>query len=176
MLRAPSLQIGTNCTSQRRKTGLASKLQQERARETSGSHGVRAAGSCAREDVCLGDEGIAPERTEAWELEGRDYALINGSFSFFAIEDFSHRGLERHGDNHAGFRDGRRHCGRCRDWFREYCDCCCLGWGCSRPGHVLVLHRPVPHPGILGLLPVTTQHARCDDAASGNQADRTGAG
>ena len=207
------------------------------------------------------------ERTESWELEGRNHALIDGSFSFFAIKDFSYRGLERYGDDHTGFgfesrdacfchhkgrrpgvrrsyrgasrcpswrrrgraarrgccssrrrcgwsarrcslsahgrgrptgqcrcsqyrrrrgtrrlgtsrlvrlAEGRRHRGRCGDWSRECCDRCCLGWSGSRPGHVLVLHRPVPHAGILGLLPVTTQHASGHDAAPGNQADRPG--
>jgi hypothetical protein len=53
MLRLRSLQIGTNCTSQRRKIGLASQLQQERATRDSGLHGARAAGSCVRENARL---------------------------------------------------------------------------------------------------------------------------
>lgn len=182
MLQVLPPQIGTNCTSQRRKIGLASRLQQERARETSGSQGSRAAGSCAREDARLSKREDGARRIKTRELGGKNHALINGSFSFFASKDFSRRGLERCGARRLGatrlvrLAEGRRDCGWCRDWFRECCDRCCLGWSSSCPGHVLVRHRSVPHPGILGLLPVTMQHARCDDAASGNQADRTGAG
>jgi hypothetical protein len=114
MLRAPPLQIGTNCTSQRRKIGLRFKPQQERARETSGSHGARAAGSCVREDARPHDQRIELERTESWELEGRNHALIDGSFSFFAIKDFSYRGLERYGDDHTGFGFESRNACFCR--------------------------------------------------------------
>src|SRR4029453_4972823 len=42
-----------------------------------------------------------------------------------------------------------------RDWHGDHRHGCCLGGRSTGAGHVLVLHRSFPHPGLLGLLPVS---------------------